>query len=204
MHDRGDLIRYVRSHHGTGFLVGTVLLAVVNAALGAQTLALPSAVTEGGTNDLPLRNDIPIVIAALLVGGLNGPMRDFEMTAAGILRSAMRWQLATGLGIALLIGVGAEYAMMGPEIATRYLRSTLIWTGLALISGRLLGMAMAWLIPVASTFPLMYYGDRQWWDWTTAPAYSPMTWGVAIASLIVGIAAFETTSWMWHNARHRA
>lgn len=131
-------------------------------------------------------------------------MRDLELTAAGILHKSMWWHLAVGLGLALLVGAGAEYAATGPEAAIRYIRSMLAWMGLALLSGRLLGWAMAWLIPVASIFPLVYYGDRQWWDWTTSPAYAFATWFASLGCLLVGVVAFEATPWLRQAIRRRS
>ncbi|MFB9513962.1 hypothetical protein [Streptomyces purpureus] len=92
------------------------------------------------------------------------------------------------------LSFGAEALAVGPEHGLVFVRSVLIWLGLALLSIRLLGQQLGWVIPMASAFLLVWY-PLHWWDWTANPAGDPASWIVATVALAMGIAATAATPW---------
>ncbi|MGW8726320.1 hypothetical protein ACWGNF_09905 [Streptomyces sp. NPDC055808] len=89
---------------------------------------------------------------------------------------------------------GTETLAVGPQAGVVFVRSVLIWFGLALLSGRLLGQHLGWVIPLASAFALIWY-PLNWWDWTANSPGDLFSWAVAGISLAIGTAATATTPW---------
>ncbi|MFE7424958.1 hypothetical protein ACF1FX_08525 [Streptomyces sp. NPDC014646] len=89
----------------------------------------------------------------------------------------------------------AEAFAAGPVMGIVFIRSMLVWLGLSLLSLRLFGQQLTWVLPLASAFPLVWFSDNAWWDWTAAPATDHVGWITAGLALIAGTAAMAVTPW---------
>jgi len=83
------------------------------------------------------------------------------------------------------------------------------WSGHALISGRIFGWQLSWVLPVASMLPLTCFqpdleGNLRWWYWTAPPAASTACWTLAGVFVTIGTIAFLTTPWRMHTILHRS
>jgi hypothetical protein len=182
------------------------VLAAVEALTGSWAVSLPAA---HGAVTVPFRRELPIATAALIAGSLNSAMRSLAETGARTLR---RFELVHLLAVAVvgivLTGI-TEWAMSSPSEAWLAIRALLIWAGLAVVSGRVLGWLMSWLLPVATVFPLIYYGqdsvgDDGWWNWTAKPAEYAPCWLLAATSVVVAAGAVALTPWRLHAIRRKA
>ncbi|MEV7778724.1 hypothetical protein [Kitasatospora sp. NPDC088351] len=193
----GTISRFARSHNVRGIFTVFALVAVCDALFGSVMLQLPY--TNGGTG-IPFRREIPLVFATVSVAGLASLMQRFEETATTAFRRA---QLAWIAGVvalsAAVLGV-EELVISSPAVAVLLTRGLLIWTGLALLSGRLFGWRLSFILPLASVFPLTYWqydaqGRNRWWDWTNQPPTAWPCWALAVVALGIGCAAMTLTPW---------
>jgi hypothetical protein len=177
--------------------VGVSTLAVVHLLLGSLRLGLPSA---SGFVTFPARRELPIVFAVLAVGTLNSRMSAFDLNATVGVRRAKNLILALASVYSVAAVMLAESLATGPASGVVYARSVVISIGLALLSGRLWGWGFAWILPIATIFPTVYYGRDalnvvRWWDWTSQPASFPLAWLEAVVSLAIGLTAYWLTPW---------
>lgn len=187
--------RYARSHHVYGFLFGMALLTLCDVAFGSVQIVFPTTHVA-----IMFRRELPIVFASLAVGSLQSTMENMECAATGSLRR-MQWLhvTATVLLAAALVGI-TELFISSSAIALLLVRAFVIWTGMAMLSGRIFGWSLAWLLPMSTIFPLTYLaqdatGRDSWWDWTIQSVTLWPCWIIAGASLIFGIAAMSLTPW---------
>lgn len=193
------LASYARSHNLLGLAVGLLFLTGCDAAFGSQLLSFPFE-HGGQTTGVPMRRELPIAFASLAAGSLHSKMRQLELAGATTLRSyESRHLMAVYTATTVLVG-GTELIVNGAESSVLLIRALLIWLGLAVLSGRIFGRSLSWILPVATIFPLTYLGQDEtgrdrWWDWTGQSAFSVLCWSLAICSTIVGLAAFYLTPW---------
>ncbi|NWF26673.1 hypothetical protein HW130_10355 [Streptomyces sp. PKU-EA00015] len=189
-----DLLRYARVHRAGSILAGTAVVAVLSAFFGGTRIALPSIGSASLSTGVPYRHELPLLSAVFLTAAFGGAMSAHEETGA---RTMHRLRNAYCIGLTLTactLSFGTEALAVGPEHGVVFVRSVLIWLGLALLSIRLLGHQLGWVIPMASAFPLIWY-PRNWWDWTAKPATDPVSWAVAVIALAIGITATAATPW---------
>ncbi|WP_147449377.1 hypothetical protein [Actinomadura pelletieri] len=149
---------------------------------------------------VPFRHFIPIVLAAIVVGGLHSSMSEVQSTATFVLRRYEVGYLVCAATVAIVLLGIAEALATSTASALLVIRGFVVWMGLALLSGRLLGWLTNWLLPVLTVFPLVYYGlnavgNVQWWNWTGQPSSDAASWLIAATSLAVGATAFTLTPW---------
>ncbi|WP_147339427.1 hypothetical protein [Actinomadura spongiicola] len=160
---------------------------------------MPSAYADGMTV-VPFRHFIPIVLAAIVVGGLHSSMSEIQSTATSVLRRyEVGYLVCAATAAIVLLGV-AEALATSAASALLVIRGFVVWIGLALLSGRLFGWLTNWLLPVLTVFPLVYYslddvGEVRWWNWTGQPSGDAASWLIAATSLAAGAAAFTLTPW---------
>ncbi|WP_124266586.1 hypothetical protein [Streptomyces sp. ADI98-10] len=85
------------------------------------------------------------------------------------------------------------------------------WTGLGLLSGRLLGWRQGWILPALALLLISYWsvqdgtGSYPWWDFSRSPvAEHPVGIGVSLALLAVGTLAFWMTPWRLRGLLRRS
>jgi len=201
VHDRlAVVLRYARAHHARSLLIGFAAVTSCIAVIGTWEVSFPAA---NGVSTFPFGRELPIVIASLIGGSLDSEMTTLEETSTVTLRR-LQWTHAIAV---VLLGVlltgGSEVVVATSSEALMAVRGLLIWTGLAMLSGRIFGWLLSWLLPVMTVFPLIYFGQDllgvpRWWDWTSQPATYLPCWLLASGSLIVGACSFALTSWRFH------
>ncbi|MFF8911428.1 hypothetical protein [Streptomyces olivaceoviridis] len=143
---------------------------------------------------MPFRHELPLLSAVFLTAALDGSMStQDEMGASRMHRFRVAYCTVLTL-MACAFSFGAEAVAMDYEAGVIFVRSLLIWFGLALLSVRLLGHQLGWVIPLGSAFFLIWYpGSR--WDWTAHPATDLFGWAVAAITLFMGVGAAAATEW---------
>ncbi|MFE4977874.1 hypothetical protein ACFRAR_37945 [Kitasatospora sp. NPDC056651] len=179
--------------------MGLIVLTAVSAFFGSQVLALPGG-GPGGMTGVPMRRELPIAFAALAAGSLNSRMDQFELVAGPKLRAYEIWHALIAGGVSVALVGGTEFFASGADLAIVLARACVIWFGLALLSGRIFGRKLSWIIPVGTIFPLTYLGADsagrvRWWEWTGQSPDSLPCWGIAVVSTVCGLAAFLLTPW---------
>ncbi|MFE4516466.1 hypothetical protein ACFRMQ_20005 [Kitasatospora sp. NPDC056783] len=172
-------------------------LAALQLWFGSLAMSLPGA---SGDSTLQLRMVLAAAWAALAVGSLHSGMGGWEAAGGPRVRRAEGVQLLACGAVAVGLAGGAELVVVGPSGAAAVGRAVLIWWGLAVLSGRALGRQQAWVLPMASIFPLSYLGwDTSgavyWWNWPWAAPGDRACWALAAGSLAVGAAAWWLTPW---------
>jgi hypothetical protein len=198
--NHGDIRRYLQSHHLTTLIVGFVLLSVCELVLGSLDVLLPAA-----SSSIAFRRLLPIGFAVLVVGSVDSTMSLIEDAATSRLRHYEVGQVAvTTLVAALLLGLISDVTDSS-AVAAILIRALLIWTSLAVVSARLFGPRLSWILPVATIFPLTYFGfsisgQPTWWNWTSHPISYLPCWYVAIVAFSAALAAWWLTPWRVRRA----
>lgn len=189
-----DLLRYARVHRGVAILATTVSIALISAFFGGTHIALPSIGSGGVTTGVPFRHELPLLSAVFLTSALNGAMSAHEEMGASVMHR-LHLLYCSGLTLtACSFSFVAEALAVGPEAGVVFIRSLLIWLGLALLSVRLFGNQLGWIIPLSAAFLLIWYPHNRW-DWTSNSATDLISWAVAAVALTVGVFAIAATPW---------
>lgn len=189
-----DLLRYARAHRGGAVLAGTAVVALVSALFGGTNIALPSIGSGGVTTGVPYRQHLPLLTAVFLSATLDGAMSAHDAIGATTMHRLRVAYCATLTLTVCAFSFGTETLANGPGSGIVFVRSVLIWLGLALLSARILGQQLGWAIPLTSVLFLVWY-PLTWWDWTSAPATDLFSWTVAAIALLLGVAATAATPW---------
>ncbi|MFF1781928.1 hypothetical protein [Streptomyces virginiae] len=189
-----DLLRYARAHRGVAVLSATAAVALLSAFFGGTHIALPSIGSGGVTTGVPFRHELPLLSAVFLTAALDGSMSAHdEIGGSAMHRFRLHYCVALTL-TACALSFTTEALAVSTEAGIVFIRSLLIWLGLALLSVRLLGHQLGWIIPLASAFFLIWY-PLNWWDWTSRSATDFFSWAVAVLALFLGAAATAATPW---------
>ncbi len=189
-----DLLSYARAHRGLAVLAQTAAVALLSAFFGGTHIALPSIGSGGVTTGVPYRHELPLLSAVFLTAALDGAMSAHDEMGASAMHR-FRLMYCTGLTLtACAFSFSTEALAVNSEAGVVFVRSLLIWLGLALLSVRMLGHQLGWIIPLASAFLLIWYPHNRW-DWTSNSATDTFTWAVAAIALSVGVAAISATPW---------
>jgi len=173
---------------------------VADVTLSVRTEVSAPASTRSGYITVPLALQVPLIIVCLVASSIEGPMTSLEETGSRTLRSYQIGYLAVASCAAAVL-VGATAAAMAPlETALVLVRAVAIWTGMALLSGRVLRWSLAWVLPLASFLPLTYFGADNagryyWWYWPRQPAQQIPCALIAVAALAIGACAVALTPW---------
>lgn len=189
-----DLLRYARVHRAGSILAGITAVALLSAFFGGARIALPSIGNTSLSTGVPYRHELPLLSAVFLTAAFGGAMSAHEETGARTMHR-LRNVYCVALTLATCaLSFCTEALAVGPEHGVVFVRSVLIWLGFALLSIRLLGQQLGWVIPMASAFFLIWY-PLNWWDWTATPATDLVSWAVAVIALAIGTAATAVTPW---------
>ncbi|MGW0284772.1 hypothetical protein ACWDXT_16855 [Streptomyces sp. NPDC003236] len=196
-----SLMRFARLHRVRPVLVGVALVALLSAVLGGFEVPVPT-LGNGVTKGIPFRRDLPMLSSVFLAASWASAMDVYERIGGP------RYFRTQAVCLTVLTSTVCLCSFLVQALATDtstgavYVRSMLVWLGLALLSGRALGPSLTWALPVASAFPLIWLSDRAWWDWTAAPAADPAAWATAALSLTLGtLAVVAATPWRLRTAR---
>ncbi|MEU1896237.1 hypothetical protein [Streptomyces pristinaespiralis] len=189
-----DLLRYARVHRAGAILGGVAAVAILSALFGGIRIALPSFGTPGVSTGIPFRRELPLLSAVFLTAAFGGAMAAHEEVGASRMHRVRSVYLMTLTLITCGFSFATESLAVGPDDGIVYVRSTVIWLGLALVSVRVFGPQLGWAIPLASTFPLVWLGGG-WWDWTVNPPADWFSWSLAALSLFTGCVAVAASRW---------
>ncbi|GAB3118485.1 hypothetical protein GCM10027160_30760 [Streptomyces calidiresistens] len=202
-----DLRSRLRLCHPTGVALGAAGLLAALVWLGG--VAMPVPVATGGDSTVQLRMIVVLAGAILVAVPMRSPMADWEAGAGPRARRVELTLLAVLASAgAVLVGVG-EALVRSPESAASLLRAQLIWLSLAVVSARLLGgWSRAWVLPLATIFPLTYLGwdaagEVRWWNWLWQPHTAAGCWALAAVSLTGAVLALWATPWRTRRLRGR-
>lgn len=185
-----ELALYLRCRRPLGVVAILVTSAVVAGAWGTLDVALPS-VSGDGSISMPLWVLIPIPAGAAIAAGLATDMSDFEMAAPRTSRMLSICYLACTLLIAAGFQAAGLFLGAAESAVAPAIRNLVFWTGLALISGRLLGRRLAWVFPLAALFPFDWFGfdtttnQPRWWALPILPS-DGASWFAAAVTMLVG------------------
>lgn len=200
-----DLLRYARVHRATAVLSGTAVVALLSALFGGANIALPSIGSGGVTTGVPYRQELPLLSAVFLSAALDGAMSAHDAMGASTMH---RFRAAYCTALTFVIcafSFGAEALANGPGSGVVFVRSVLIWLGLALLSAHVVGQQLSWTLPLTSVLFLVWY-PGSWWDWTSNPPADPFSWIAAATALSLGVTATAATPWrrkaLVRRARH--
>lgn len=189
-----DLLRYARVHRGGEVLAATAVVALVSALFGGTHIALPSIGSGGITTGVPYRQQLPLLSAVFLTAALDGAMSAHDAMGA-VAMHRMRAVYRTALTLVVCaLSFTTEALAVGPEAGAVFVRSVLIWLGLALLSVRLLGQRLSWAVPLTSALLLVWY-PLNWWDWTATSPADALSWTLAALALLTGITTIAATPW---------
>lgn len=191
---------FARVHRVTPVLGGVLAVTALSAALGGIRIPMPSLEDGAGTVGVPFRRDLPLLSAVFLAALWSGPMAAHEQLGSSAFHRA-RVQLLTGVASAtVLLSLTAETLAVDAAAGLVFVRSLLIWFGLALLSTALFGPRLAWLLPLTSAFPVMWFTASSW-DWTAAAASHIGFWVLAAGSVALGGVSLAWTPWRRYAAR---
>ncbi|MFI7147316.1 hypothetical protein ACIBO2_20565 [Nonomuraea sp. NPDC050022] len=196
-----------RARRSSGLIGGTLAVLFLRWWFSGGMVDMPAAVPQG-TVALPYSEFLTIVIAALVAGSLDGPLRTFESMASKRFFYLQCRRLVATSGIVILAIFTTAAVTQPASSALDSAKAFVIWLGLALLSGRLMGMSLSWVIPSLSIFPLTFLGYETsetpfWWNWATPGQTDPLTWILVVVALVIGAASYHLTPWRIASIRRR-
>ncbi|MGY3337623.1 hypothetical protein ACVW0K_003722 [Streptomyces filamentosus] len=172
------------------------------AAAAAAVVAVATALFTRGQVDVPdfrhlvdyavpVAAVVPVAYAVILGTTLHSPMADLEHVSARPFSLYRRLQL---VGLTLFATVLAALPLafgLHAEVFAASVRNAAGYLGLALISARLFGSGLAWLLPLGTFGPTLLLGvgadnTPEWWAWSIHPASSP---GALTLAVLLWLAA---------------
>ncbi|MET9290850.1 hypothetical protein [Streptomyces sp. NPDC003077] len=148
---------------------------------------------------VPVAAIAPVAYAIVLGTTLFTPMADLELTAAQPMHRHRALHL-TGLALlaVLLTALPLPAGLPFPVFVTAA-RNAVGYLGLAMISGRLFGSGLAWLLPLGTFGPTLLLGvgrdsTPEWWAWSLPPATDPGAAVIAALLWTAGLLLAATAS----------
>ncbi|GGQ13840.1 hypothetical protein [Streptomyces roseolilacinus] len=155
---------------------------VPRAAAGSLLVALAATVFTGTRVDVPdfrylvdfsvpVAAVAPVAYAVVLGTTLYSPMADLEHTAAQPVEAYRRAQLVALTLFAVALSALPMAAGLPFEVFAASARNAAGYLGLAVISARLFGSGLAWLLPLGTFGPTLLLGvgednTPEWWAWS--------------------------------------
>ncbi|MEV6985748.1 hypothetical protein AB0M95_31435 [Sphaerisporangium sp. NPDC051017] len=190
--DRADLWRYARAHHLVQLLAGYGVATVVAWWTGGGEFVLPAA-NSRGWSQMASTSLTPIPFAVLAAGSLHSSMASLERAAGARLIRAELLHLATALVVAAGLVGGATAASGSVTASAEAVRNLVLYAGLALVSGRVFGRPLSWILPLAGFVVAAFWGadgsGPHWWAWPYQSYDVGGSWGGAVVLLLLGLAA---------------
>ena len=171
---------YLRTRLTARAIVGLVAVAA------ATRLGVHLATDDGGFIALVL-TAVPLAAAAIIGTSTRSPFGDLERAAGRALPTLRLGHLA---GLVLLAMVALSLTSAGWDIANGHwviLRNLAGFTGLALLTARALGGALAWVSPLAYGGLVLQVGPERRWAWSLHLASDRESWVFALLLLVVGL-----------------
>lgn len=181
-------------------MAGVTAVAVLSAFFGGTRIAVPSLGDSHYSTGVPFRRELPMLSAVFLTAAFGGDMATHEEAGTSRMHRVRAGYIGSLIVITCGVSFATESLAVGYEQGVVYLRSILIWFGLALVSMRLFGNQLGWIIPLASAFPLVWFGPA-WWDWTATRPTDLFSWALAALAVCMGLTATSASRWRLHAMR---
>jgi hypothetical protein len=189
---------------------GFLAAAAITVWAGDNDFIIPAANGNGWT-EMASTLITPIPFAILAAGSLHSSMAPLETAASGRLLRAEATHMAVALATTIAL-LGTITAITGSAIAAaEAIRNLALYTGLALLSGRLFGRTLSWILPLADFTIIDFWGSDglhpHWYAWQFQTYADAASWAAAGAWLITGIVAFalppRAISFTWRHTSLR-
>ncbi|WCD87315.1 hypothetical protein KPP03845_103691 [Streptomyces xanthophaeus] len=152
------------------------------AALAALAVAVATVVFTGTRVDfpdfrylvdfsIPVAAVAPVAYAVVLGTTFHSPMADLEHTAAQPVQGFRRLHLVALTLLAVVLAALPMLSGLPAEVFAASARNAAGYLGLAVISGRLFGSGLAWLLPLGTFGPTLLLGvgptgEPELWAWS--------------------------------------
>lgn len=160
------VLAYGRSRNVPRAALVTLLVAVLATVYAGRQVPLPE-LRHLTDYSVPLAAVVPVVHAVVLGTTTFSPMADLEHTAAQPMRRHRAVHMTVVLLYATALAVLPMTAGASAEVTLASVRNVAGYLGLAMISARLFGSGLSWLLPLAMFGPTLLAGVR--WDNTPEP-----------------------------------
>ncbi len=190
------MILYLRSRRVAAAVIALGALAFGTILVGGRALTLAP---DGVPVSMPYRAVLPLFSAALAVASLDSPVPQTDRADTGRLHRLRHLHLLAVLTVTVGLSALTElFTATGAPAGA--IRGSLCWFGLALISGVVMRMAFAWVIPLVALVPLIRWGwttgGPTAWNWAAARSYDSVSWLLAAGAVGLGGAL-----WLRHTTR---
>ena len=189
-----------RGPHTVGL---AILLGLLTAWLGSRTAPVPTA-DFGDSAGVLMWRLMAMGVGILPALGLHSTLCDLEQTHTSVHKTAERRHLLVLVVACFLVFLVLGSMTLHVALVPAVLRALLAWLGLGLVSGRLLGWRLAWVLPVAAMSLIIYWGATgdgyKWWDFTARPPGDPSSWLLSATLLAAGAAAYCASPWWRYSS----
>lgn len=182
-------------------LVMLIGLAVSIGGVVVGSRQLPVGVRDGMPTGAPLWAYLPIVTGTLVTLSTCGPVEQVDHVAS---RAIGRWNAAYAtVLLCALAGTAAAVGMLASTWSSAHLdtaafavasaRNVVTWTGVCLLSARLLRPGQVWLPAIALVFVMEWFGRdangaARWWAFAVADGADPRTTVLCVTLVAAGLA----------------
>lgn len=173
-----------------------LLVALTATTLAGQRVAVPEFRYLVDFS-VPVAEVVPLAHAVILATTLFSPMADLEQTSAQPMGRHRGVYLVVLLVLALGLTALPLLAGATGQVFASAARNVVGYLGLAMISARLFGSGLAWLLPLGMFGPTLLLGVRsdntpEPWAWSLHPSSSTSAAIVATALWTIGACAAAT------------
>ncbi|KUM80466.1 hypothetical protein [Streptomyces curacoi] len=192
----GAVIAFVRCR-GLARATGVALLfALAATAFAGQRVAVPEFRYLVDFS-VPVAEVVPLAHAVVLATTLFSPMADLEQTSAQPMSRHRGVYVVVLLSLALSLSALPLLTGATGEVFASAARNVVGSLGLAMISARLFGSGLAWLLPFGMFGPTLLLGVRsdntpEPWAWSLQPSSHASAAAVAVALWVIGACAAAT------------
>ena len=189
------LTLYLRSRHAGWTLLVVALMAPCSWAGTAWLISLPEVGLGRGAL-VPLLAFVTLMAASVISAGSGSPFGDVERTVARPLPPLRFCHLAGLLSAAAVLLaatlISFDLADAWPDPLPALLRNLAGFFGLALLTARLVGARLSWIVPAAFGMGAYLAARRPDdsfapWAWQMQPGLNGLSWTVALLLFAVGL-----------------
>ncbi|WP_055569023.1 hypothetical protein [Streptomyces atriruber] len=173
-----------------------LIVALAATAFAGQRVAVPEFRYLVDFS-VPVAEIVPLAHAMVLATTLFSPMADLEQTSAQPMSRHRALYLVVLLALALGLTALPLLAGATAEVFASAARNVIGYLGLGMLSARLFGSGLAWLLPLAMFGPTLLLGvgsdnTPEPWAWSLHPSSDAAAAIVAVALWVVGACASAT------------
>ena len=198
--ERVDRLSHIRSflrlRRCVPLAVAASAIGLLTVAFGAIEAATPSIDGGGSVQLWRLLGMGAGIVPAL---ALYSPQEALEKAATLPLRRMEHWVLFTLFAWSAVF-FSAAVALVLPSFAVLIaLRALPAWFGIALVSGRILGWKLSWVLSTSAACVLVYWGESSgsfaWWEFTARHPGDVPSAMLSLALFAIGLVSYSMTPW---------